>query len=211
MIYREGDDRYELLQDDEFLQDDRYGDYPGPDLSGDPMLSDDKKPKKKKESRKEKKARLEQERLEAEREAIRAELLAEMKAGGSGAAGSTSLPEDGENDGNGDTGKRSRFGEYLMSVLSGNILSRSEVRKIYPYLLFIAFLAFLYIGNVFRMQRLHRKHDRLTVEVRELRAKSMTIAAVKMNATRQSNIIKEIGRRGLPLKESLTPNKVIEK
>lgn len=209
MIYREGDDRYELLEEDEFLQDDRYEEYSGPDLSDDPMLSDDKKPKKQKETRKEKKARLERERLDAERETIRAELIAELKTKGvAGPEGVVIGEAEGEKE---PEKKRSRFGEYLMSVLSGNILSRAEVRKVYPYLLFIAFLAFLYIGNVFRMQRLYRRHDRLTIEVRELRAKSMTIAAVKMNATRQSNIIKEIERRGLPLKESLTPNKVIKK
>ena len=105
--------------------------------------------------------------------------------------------------------KRSPFSRYLMTVLSGNILSRAEVRRVYPYLLFVAFLMLLYISNVFRMQQLYRRHDRLAKEVKELRAKSMTIASEKMSATRQSRILEQVKERGIPLRESLTPNKVI--
>ena len=107
--------------------------------------------------------------------------------------------------------RRSHFVEGLMSFLSGNILSHKEVSKTYPYLVFVAFLMFLYIGNIFSMQHLHRRHNALTKEVRELRTKSMTLASERMQATRQSNIVREIEKRGLQLKESTTPNKVIPK
>lgn len=123
-------------------------------------------------------------------------------------------PEGGQADEDGETAsqkRRSHFVEALMSFLSGNILSTNEVRKTYPYLLFVAFLAFLYIGNIFSMQRLHRQRSILTREVRELRTKSMTMASQLMQETRQSNIIDEIQKRGLPLRESLQPNKVIPK
>lgn len=97
----------------------------------------------------------------------------------------------------------------LASVLSGNILSKSEVRRAYPYMIFVACLMFLYIANVFRTQYIYRQHATLTEQVKELRAKSMTIASERMRATQQSNIMIELERRGIPLKESLTPNKVI--
>lgn len=97
----------------------------------------------------------------------------------------------------------------LVSVLSGNILSKSEVKRAYPYMIFVACLMFLYIANIFRTQYIYREHARLTEQVKELRAKSMTIASDKMKATRQSNILIELERRGIPLRESLTPNKVI--
>jgi hypothetical protein len=100
-------------------------------------------------------------------------------------------------------------GDTLVSVLSGNILSRSEVTRAYPYMIFVACLMFLYIANIFRTQYIYREHARLTEQVKELRAKSMTIASDKMRATRQSNIMVELERRGIPLRESLTPNKVI--
>lgn len=104
---------------------------------------------------------------------------------------------------------KKKKGNTLMSVLSGNILSKSEVTRAYPYMIFVACLMFLYIANVFRTQYTYREHARLTEQVKELRAKSMTIASDKMRATRQSNIMVELRRRGIPLRESLAPNKVI--
>lgn len=105
--------------------------------------------------------------------------------------------------------RRSKLEEAIKAFMTGNILSSAGVIRTYPYLVFIAFLAFLYIGNIFSMQRLHRQQTALTREVRELRTKSMTIASECMQATRQSNIIREIEKRGIPLKESLEPNRVI--
>lgn len=107
--------------------------------------------------------------------------------------------------------KKRTVPEMIMSVLSGNILSRSEVTRAYPYMIFISVLAFIYIANIFRTQSTYREHAALTEQVKELRAKSMTIASEKMKATRQSNIMTELSRRGIPLKESLTPNRVIPK
>lgn len=105
----------------------------------------------------------------------------------------------------------SKLKQLIVSVLSGSILSRAEVKKQYPYMLFIAFLMLLYISNIFKMQQLHRQHSRLGVEVKELRAKSLTISSQRVDATRQSQIIKELNERGVDLKESLTPPKVISK
>lgn len=191
--------------DEIFAGDDAYDRYGGEDLSGDPMLADEKRRGRKPTKKEERELA---ERLR-EKEALKAEILAELGAAGYGKKeGEGGEPPEGESEGE----KRpSRFTAYLMSFLSGNILSKQEVRRIYPYLLFIALLAFIYIGNVFRMQQLYRRQERLTVEVRELRARSMTIASEKMRSTRQSNIIREIERRGLPLKESLEPNKTIQR
>lgn len=97
------------------------------------------------------------------------------------------------------------------ALLSGGILSRTEVRRTYPYMLFVVALMFYYIAYAFAGQRIYRTHAGLTEEVKELRAKSMTIASEKMQATRQSHIIVELARRGIPLRETLTPNKVIPK
>lgn len=110
---------------------------------------------------------------------------------------------------NPEAGNKKRASDTIASVLSGNILSKSEVTRAYPYMIFIACLMFLYIANVFRTQYIYREHARLTEQVKELRAKSMTIASDKMQFTRQSNIMVELERRGIPLRESLAPNKVI--
>ena len=104
---------------------------------------------------------------------------------------------------------KKKRGNLLGSLLSGSILSRSEVRRAYPYMIFVAALAFFYIANIFRTQSIYREHAQLTEQVKELRAKSMTVASERMIATRQSRIMQELERRRIPLEESLAPNKVI--
>lgn len=104
-----------------------------------------------------------------------------------------------------------RLEEYAGQVLSGNILTRAEVRRQYPYIFFMAVLMLLYIANGYHIQKLHRQHDKLTEQIKELRSRSLTISSIRMTATRQSEIIKELDARGIPLRESLSPPKVIEK
>ncbi len=100
---------------------------------------------------------------------------------------------------------------YAGQVLSGNILTRAEVRRYYPYIFFMAVLMLLYIANGYHIQKLHRRHDKLTEQIKELRSRSLTISSMRMVATRQSEIVKELNARGIPLREALTPPKVIEK
>ncbi len=105
----------------------------------------------------------------------------------------------------------SKMKEYLGMMLSGSILTRTEVRRAYPYLIFIAFLMLLYISSVFRMQQLHRREQELSRQVKELRATSLELASRRMNLTRQSRVIEELQRREIPLEESLTPPRIVEK
>lgn len=204
--------------DDEYREEGLREEHEGDDLSDDPMVQEDVR-KSRRLRRRERKARREQQRIARERAAMRADILAELHKEGildeRGILVEINRPmEEGEEKRERVQKKRkrhSRFSVWLMTFLSGNILSRSETRRAYPYLLLIALLAFIYIGNIFRMQQLYRKHDKLTIEVKELRAKSLTIAAQKMDATRQTNILREVERRKLPLHESTTPNKVIPK
>ena len=74
----------------------------------------------------------------------------------------------------------SRFERYVRRVISGSILADAEVQKHYPYVLFMAVLMFLYIANGFHIQKLHRRHDRLTEQVKELRARSLTVSSLRM-------------------------------
>lgn len=104
-----------------------------------------------------------------------------------------------------------RLEEYAAQVLSGNILTRAEVRRQYPYIFFMAFLMLLYIANGYHIQKLHRRHDKLTAQIKELRSRSLTLSSIRMTATRQSEILKELQERGIPLHESLVPPQVIDK
>ena len=105
----------------------------------------------------------------------------------------------------------SKLSQYITWILSGNILSRAEVRKQYPYICFMALLTFLYITNIFNTQKLYRKQDRLTSQINELRSKSLTLSSIRMSATRQSAILKQLEERGIDLKESLSPPMIMER
>ena len=101
----------------------------------------------------------------------------------------------------------------VAQVLSGNILTRAEVRRMYTRArcCLYAVLMFLYIANGYHIQKLHRRHDRISEQIKELRSRSLTLSSIRMTATRESEIIKELEARGIPLQESLTPPKIIDK
>ena len=110
----------------------------------------------------------------------------------------------------------SRSGRYVMlkyNTIADSLVtvSNAEVQKHYPYILFMVLLAFLYIANGFHMQKLHREHNRLSAQVKELRARSLTLSSQRMIATRQSEIIRAVEERGIPLEELLAPPKIIDK
>ena len=100
---------------------------------------------------------------------------------------------------------------HLQIIYALNDRLMKEVQKHYPYVLFMAVLMFLYIANGFHTQKLHRQHERLTARVKELRAQSLTISSQRMIATRQSEIIRELEERGIPLDELVSPPKIIDK
>ncbi len=68
----------------------------------------------------------------------------------------------------------------------------------------------LYIANRYNAMRITRQVNELQAEIRELRARSITIAAELMNLSRQSQVAKMVQEKGLDLKESVTPPRVLK-
>ncbi len=108
-------------------------------------------------------------------------------------------------------GKPSRMLSYVQSMVSGEVLEKSRVKKMYPFMLYLAFLAVVYIANGYKMQSLNRYHNNLLKEVHELRTKSLTLSSKRVNATRRTTIVQEVEQRGLGLKEPFEPPMVIDK
>jgi hypothetical protein len=104
--------------------------------------------------------------------------------------------------------KKSSVG--LKDFLTGSILTTDSVSKQLPYVMFLAFLAIFYIGNRYRYEKLVRKDKNLQIEVRNLRAESITTAAQLMFISKQSEVAKLCEERGLELKESVVPPKKIK-
>ena len=104
--------------------------------------------------------------------------------------------------------KKSSVG--LKDFLTGSVLTSESVSKQLPYILFLAFLAVFYIANRYRYEKLVRNEKNLQIEVRNLRAESITTAAQLMFISKQSEVAKLCEIRGLELKESVVPPKKVK-
>jgi len=98
----------------------------------------------------------------------------------------------------------------LRDILTGSVLTTDMVSKQLPYIFFSSILAVFYIGNRYRYEKLARKEKILQIEVRNLRAESITTAAQLMFISKQSEVAKLCEIRGLELKESVVPPKKIK-
>jgi len=93
------------------------------------------------------------------------------------------------------------------SILGGSFLTDDRTSKNFPFLLFLAFLGIIYIGNSFYAEKNIRKVERMQKELRELRYKHISTKAVLMQRSRQSKVASVLEQKGI--KESTTPPKKI--
>ncbi len=96
-------------------------------------------------------------------------------------------------------------------MITGEILRHESARGWYPLAAWCILLIFLYIGHVFDYQRLQRIEIAREMSLHEQRSRAMVFFSMKMNAVRHSNIMREIERRGIPLREGEHPPVVAEK
>jgi len=101
------------------------------------------------------------------------------------------------------TGKKSS--SFVKELLSGSLISDKIVLKNFWYILLCTFLAALYIGNRFHAERITRETSRLSREVRDLKAESLSTSAHLMSVSRQSEVYRMVRDLGLGLEELKTP------
>ncbi len=99
----------------------------------------------------------------------------------------------------------------LRDFLDGSILVRDIVTKQLQFILFLTFLAILYIGNRYHAEKLFRKVNEIQTEVENLRAEQITTTAKLMNISKPSSVAKMVHDRDLGLKELSSPPKVLDK
>jgi len=99
----------------------------------------------------------------------------------------------------------------VQSVVSGSILSSEWVRRMWPYLVGIAFVLVGYIAYDFHVQQLHLRRQRLEREVRELGVKAVERTAERVQQTSRSAIVGKLAEKGIPLEEFPHPVKRIER
>ncbi|MFP4060358.1 MAG: FtsL-like putative cell division protein [Bacteroidales bacterium] len=97
----------------------------------------------------------------------------------------------------------------MRELIDGSFLTRAVVLKQLPFILFLTFLAIIYIGNRYQAERMIREKVALQTELKELRAKAITISADLMYISKQSQVHRLIRYRNLGLEESRVPPRII--
>lgn len=98
----------------------------------------------------------------------------------------------------------------VKDVLDGNILTREIFVRQLPYILFLAFLAIIYIANRYHAENVVRRISAIQTEVKDLRSESITIASELMHISKQSEVIRLVKSKNLDLVESKEPPVVIK-
>ena len=97
------------------------------------------------------------------------------------------------------------------SIFSGDVLYSKSVRRHYPFALYCCLLILLYMGYVFTFQRAQREEITCRIELQQKRSKALLYSSEKLRVTRYNNIMEEIEKRGIGVKQWNTPPKVIKK
>jgi hypothetical protein len=95
----------------------------------------------------------------------------------------------------------------LRDLLDGNILTRKAVLRQSRFIALLVLVAFISIANRNHAEKTVIRLNRLQGDVKELRAKSITISSELVRRSRQSEVVRLVNRYELGLEESLEPPK----
>ena len=98
------------------------------------------------------------------------------------------------------------FREYL----NGQVLDNEWLRKNRKYLLFMVFLAFIYINNHYSVESLLKEHLALNKEVKELKYEAITTSSELMFMSKQSEVVRKVQEAGLELEVLTTPPRILK-
>lgn len=102
--------------------------------------------------------------------------------------------------------RKTKFGKAVKELLGGEALKVSTFR-FFPFLVFITFLAFIYIANNYYAESKNRKINELRKELKELRYEYITTKSKLTDLTKQSQLARRLGQSGI--RESTDPIKTI--
>jgi cell division protein FtsL len=90
-------------------------------------------------------------------------------------------------------------------IIDGSILTVTSVVIQIPFILFLVFLAVLYIANRYHAEKVVRQIYALQDTVRDLQAEQLTAASELMDLSKPSKVQELINKKNLGLNESLKP------
>ena len=92
-------------------------------------------------------------------------------------------------------------------LLDGNVLTRKSVLKQARFILLLVLIAFFSIANRNHAEKTVIQLNRLQSDVKEMRAKSISISSDLVKISRQSEVVRLVNRYNLGLEENLEPPK----
>ncbi len=93
---------------------------------------------------------------------------------------------------------------FIKELISGGLTARIILKNIW-FVMLITLLSAIYIANRFHAEKMTRDINQIQIEVRELRAESLSTSAELMFVSRQSEVNKMVLEKGLDLEELKTP------
>lgn len=96
-------------------------------------------------------------------------------------------------------------GFSVRGMLDGSLLAGKAFARQLPFILFLTFLAILYIGNRLHAEKLVRRLESSREEARNMRAEQITTASELMKRSMPSAIEDLVEQRGLGLKQPTSP------
>jgi len=94
---------------------------------------------------------------------------------------------------------------FFTVLLTDGVISKEAASEMMPFIIFIAFLGMVYIGNRHFTEKNIRNIDKLNKEVKEMRWDYKTLKADLMLRTTQTEVAKKVDTLGL--KEPVEPPK----
>jgi len=98
----------------------------------------------------------------------------------------------------------------VKDLIGGGILSRDDVVKQIPFLLFLFILLVFYIANQYQGAKVMKEMIKVESRLKTLRTESLSITFEKMELSKESEVKKLIDEREIPLKEAEHPPYRIE-
>lgn len=106
--------------------------------------------------------------------------------------------------------KDKSVGRSFVDIINGNFLTKDDVLRHLPFLMFLCLLALVYIANGYMAEDTVRKLNNVGKEVKEFRSEYITTKSELMYKSKQSELADFIDQKGMGLKESFEPPRKIK-
>ena len=90
-------------------------------------------------------------------------------------------------------------------MITGSAQLREVLATNIWFIIFVAFLGFLYIHNQYAIEREMKQYRALSEQVKNLKAEATITGAEVMSLSSRTSVRREVERRGLDLKEPTSP------